>query len=153
VLDAMGRDFLDKLSQQDIKVQNLTPVALLDYVVSGEAPISPTIGDPNVFTARQKGAPVEWRPLEPAMVNVGFGGMTTKAPHPHAALLFLDFLQSKEGQQIVMKGGLSTPRNDLVSPEKKFKKSYFGLKYSLEEYEKKYNEYEELMRRLFMRKK
>jgi ABC-type Fe3+ transport system substrate-binding protein len=31
--------------------------------------------------------------------------MTAKAPHPHAALLFLDYLHSKEGQQVVMKGG------------------------------------------------
>lgn len=153
ILEAMGRDYLEKLSRQEIKLQNISPVALLDYVVNGEVPLSPTIGDPNVFTAKRDGAPVEWRALEPAMVNVGFGGMTIKAPHPFASVLFLDFLHSKEGQQIVMKGGLSTPRSDMGSTEKKFKKSYFGLKYSLEEYEKKYTEWEDLMTRLFLRKK
>ncbi len=79
--------------------------------------------------------------------------MTTKAPHPHAAVLLLDYLHSKEGQQIVMKGGLSSPRDDISSAEQKFKKDYLEARYSLEEFEKKYTEWQELMRRLFIRKK
>lgn len=153
VLEAMGRDYLDKLSRQDVKVQNMAPVALLDLVVSGEVPLSPTIGDPNVFTAKQKGAPVEWIPLEPAMVSVGSSGMATKAAHPHTALLFLDYLNSKQGQQLVLKGGLSSPRDDVISKEIKFKKSYFGIRLSPDEYEKKYDEWEKLMIQLFVKKR
>jgi iron(III) transport system substrate-binding protein len=120
---------------------------------SGEVPLSPTIFNSNVFTHKQKGAPVEWRPLEPVIAGVGTSGMIVNAPHPHAALLFLDFLHSKEGQQAAMKGGLSSPRTDIGSLEQKFKKLYMESQYSPDEMEKKFNEWEALLRRLFIRKR
>lgn len=153
MLDTVGRDYLEKLAQQDVKVQNIVPAALANLVISGEVPLSPTIFDSNIYTAKKSGAPVDWRPLEPVLANIGSSGMMTKAPHPHTAVLFLDYLHSKEGQQIVMKGGLSSPREDIDSTEQRFKKDYLEARYSLEEFEKKYTEWQELMRRLFIRKK
>ncbi len=152
-LNAMGREYLDKLSLQDIKVQNVAAAALAGLIVSGEAPLSPTIFDSNIFTAKKTGAPVDWRPLEPVVANIGSSGMTTRAPHPHAALLFLDYLHSKEGQKVVMKGGLGSPREDIGSSGRKFKKSYFEGQYSVEEFEKKFNEWDELLKQLFLRKR
>jgi len=107
----------------------------------------------NIFTAKQKGAPVEWRPVDPVIASVGHSALPVKAPHPHAALLFLDYLHSKEGQQFGMKGGFSSPREDVGSLEQKFKKVYLENKYSFEELEKKLNDWEILMRQLFMRKR
>jgi iron(III) transport system substrate-binding protein len=150
LLDLMGREFLDKLSAQEINVQNISGAALSGLVASGEVPLSPTIFNSNIFTHKQKGAPVEWRPLDPVIAGVGTSGMVLNAPHPHAALLFLDYLHSKEGQQVAMKGGLSSARTDIGSLEQKFKKVYIESKYTAEEFEKKINEWEALMRRLFI---
>jgi iron(III) transport system substrate-binding protein len=152
-LNVMGREFLEKIADQEVKVQNMSGAALAGLVVSGEVPLSPTIFDANIHTAKQKGAPVEWRPLEPVVTTVGYSGLTLKAPHPHAALLFLDYLHSKEGQQLMMKGGLWSPREDVASLEQKFKKSYLDEKYSLDEAEKKFAEWDNLMRQLFIRRK
>lgn len=152
-LNAMGRDYLEKLGRQEIKVQNIAAAALAGLIVSGEAPLSPTIFDSNIFTAKKSGAPVEWRPLEPVVANIGSSGITARAPHPHAALLFLDYLHSREGQKTVMKGGLGSPREDVGSSERKFKKTYFEGQYSLEEFDKRFNEWEELIRQLFLRKR
>lgn len=152
-LNTMGRDYLEKLSRQEIKVQNIAAAALAGLIVSGEAPLSPTIFDSNIFTAKKTGAPVEWRPLEPVVANIGSSGVTTRAPHPHAALLFLDYLHSREGQKTVMKGGLGSPREDVGSSERKFKKTYFEGQYSLEEFDKRFNEWEELIHQLFLRKR
>jgi iron(III) transport system substrate-binding protein len=152
-LNAMGREFLERMAGQEVKVQNMSGAALAGLVVSGEVPLSPTIFDANVHTAKQKGAPVEWRPLEPVVTTVGYSGLTLKAPHPHAALLFLDYLHSKEGQQLMMKGGLWSPREDIGSLEQKFKKSYIDEKYSLDEAEKKFAEWDDLMQRLFIRRR
>jgi iron(III) transport system substrate-binding protein len=152
-LNVMGREFLEKIADQEVKVQNMSGAALAGLVVSGEVPLSPTIFDANIHTAKQKGAPVEWRPLEPVVTTVGYSGLTLKAPHPHAALLFLDYLHSKEGQQLMMKGGLWSPREDIASLEQKFKKSYVDEKYSLDEAEKKFAEWDNLMRQLFIRRK
>jgi iron(III) transport system substrate-binding protein len=90
---------------------------------------------------------VEWRPLDP-VIGVGHIGDGAQCAHPHAALLFLDYLHSKEGQQVAMKGGLSSARTDIGSLEQKFKKVYIESKYTAEQFEKKINEWEALMQTL-----
>jgi iron(III) transport system substrate-binding protein len=153
LLDLMGREFLEKLSAQNINVQNISGAALSGLVASGEVPLSPTIFNSNIFTHKRKGAPVEWRPLDPVIAGVGTSGMVHNAPHPHAALLFLDYLHSKYGQEVAMKGGLSSPRDDIGSLEQKFKKLYIESKYTPEEFEQKISEWENLMRRLFIQRR
>jgi iron(III) transport system substrate-binding protein len=152
-LESLGRDFLDKLAEQDVSVQDMAPAALINLVVSGEIPLSPTIFDANVTLAKQKGAPVEWRPLEPVVATVGSAALLAKAANPHTALLFIDFLLSKEGQQLIMKGGLWSPREDVGSLDQKFKKNYLDEKYSSEEMEIKLGQWETLLRQLFLRKR
>ena len=109
-MNALGREYLEKLSRHEVKVQNIVPAALANLVISGEVPLSPTIQDSNIFTAKKAGAPVEWRPLEPVMANLG-------------------------------------------SLEQRFKKSYLETQYSPEEMDKKFSEWQELMRQLFVRKR
>lgn len=153
LIDTNGREFIEKLSAQEINVQNMSGAALSGLVASGEVPLSPTIFNSNIFTHKQKGAPVDWRPLDPVIAGVGISGMVTNSPHPHAALLFLDYLHSKDGQQAAMKGGLSSPRNDIGSLEQKFKKFYIESKFTPEEFEKKIEEWDAMMRKYFIRKR
>jgi len=153
VMEAMGREFVDKLSVQEINVQNMSGAALAGLIASGEVPLSPTIFNSNIFTHKRDGAPVEWRPVDPVVAGVGTSGMIVNSPHPYSALLFLDYLHSKLGQEVAMRGGLSSARKDIGSLEQKFKKVYFESKYTPEEFEKKYNEWETLMRRLFIQKR
>jgi iron(III) transport system substrate-binding protein len=153
LMEAMGREFVEKLSAQDVNVQNMSGAALSGLVASGEVPLSPTIFNSNIFTHKRDGAPVEWRPVDPVVAGVGTSGMVVNSPHPHAALLFLDYLHSKFGQEVAMKGGLGSARKDLGSLEQTFKKVYIESKYTPEEFEKKYNEWETLMRRLFISKR
>ena len=153
VLESQGREFLDKLADQDLSVQDMAPAALINLVVSGEIPLSPTIFDANVTLAKQKGAPVEWRPLEPVVTTVGSAALLAKAPNPHTALLFIDYLLSKEGQQLIIKGGLWSPREDIGSIDQKFKKNYLDEKYSSEEMEVKLGQWETLLRQLFLRRR
>ena len=148
--DVMGREFLDKMVEQDLKVQDMSGAALAGLVGSGEVPLSPTIFDADVMVTKQKGAPIDWRPLAPVVTTVGYSALSSKAPHPHAALLFLDYVHSKEGQQLMMKGGLWSPREDTGTREQKFKKLYLDEKYSLEELENKFSQWEKLMRQLFV---
>ena len=153
VMETMGREFLDKASAQDINVQNISGAALSGLVASGEVPLSPTIFNSNIFTHKRDGAPVEWQPVDPVIAGVGTSALVGNAPRPHAALLFLDYLHSKFGQEVAMKGGISSARNDLGSLDQKFKKVYIESKYTPEEFEKKIDEWEGLMRKLFIRKR
>ena len=52
-----------------------------------------------------------------------------------------------------MQQGLSTPREDIGSLEHRFKKTYLEAKYSLDEFDKKFSEWEQLLRQLFIRKR
>ena len=153
LMESMGREFVEKLSAQEINVQNISGAALSGLVASGEVPLSPTIFNSNIFTHKRDGAPVEWRPVEPVIAGVGTSGMVINSPRPYAALLFLDYLHSKFGQEVAMKGGISSARKDIGSLEQKFKKVYIESKYTPEEYEKKIDDWEGLMRRLFISKR
>ncbi len=153
LLDNLGREYLEKIAAQEIRVQDMAAAALAGLVASGEFPLSPTIFDANVTVAKQKGAPIEWRALEPVVTTVGYSGISAKAQSPHAALLFLDYVHSKEGQQGIMKGGLWSPRDDIGTVEQKFKKLYLDEKYSIDELEAKFNQWETLLRQLFIRKR
>ncbi|HEU5464878.1 MAG TPA: extracellular solute-binding protein [Candidatus Binatia bacterium] len=152
-LETQGREYLEKMAEQEVSVQDMAPAALINLVGSGEVPLSPTIFDANVTLAKQKGSPVEWRPLDPVVTTVGSAALMAKAANPHAALLFIDYLLSREGQQLMIKRGLWSPREDVGTIEQKFKKTYLDEKYSLEEMEAKFSQWEGLMRQLFMRKR
>ncbi|HEX9454823.1 MAG TPA: hypothetical protein VGA27_10700, partial [Candidatus Binatia bacterium] len=78
IIENLGREFLDKLGDQEVSVQDMAPAALVNLVVSGEVPLSPTIFDANVTLAKQKGAAVEWRPLEPVVAARGLGHARAK---------------------------------------------------------------------------
>ena len=153
IIEVMGREFLDKLAEQEIKVQDMSGAALAGLVASAEVPLSPTIFDADVTVAKQKGAPIEWRPLEPVVTTVGYSALSSKAPHPHAALLFLDYVHSKEGQLLMTKGGLWSPREDTGTRQQKFKKIYLDEKFSLAEIEGKFSQWETLVRQLFIKRK
>ena len=86
-------------------------------------------------------------------IGIGSAGLLAKAANPNTALLFIDFLLSKEGQQLIMKGGLWSPREDMGSLDQKFKKNYMDEKYSSEEMEAKLGQWETLLRQLFIRKR
>jgi iron(III) transport system substrate-binding protein len=61
---------------------------------------------------KSKGAPIDWFVLQPAIAQVNGAAVSRHAPHPYAALLFLDFLLS-DAQGLLAK-------RDVVSVSKKF---------------------------------
>jgi iron(III) transport system substrate-binding protein len=47
------------------------------------------------------GAPVDWVYLNPVFANIHPTGIAAKAPHPNVARLFIDFVLSKRGQEVI----------------------------------------------------
>jgi iron(III) transport system substrate-binding protein len=153
VIDVMDREYLEKLKLQDIKFQTISGRAIANLIIAGEVPLSPTIYDANIILAKKKGASVEWHPLEPALAHVNYSGIACRAPHPHAAMLFLDYIHSKEGQRVIMQSGLRSLRKDIGSLDQTFKKTYLEAQYPVfEEYQKHFKKWES-MRNEFMRRK
>jgi iron(III) transport system substrate-binding protein len=106
VLEAMGQDkgmqYLTNLAKQNVHNVNSAARAVLDMTVAGEFPIALQIFNHHAVISAQSGAPVDWQPLEPVLGQVQGIALAKHAAHPHATLLFLDFLFSEtEGQQIM----------------------------------------------------
>ena len=43
---------------------------------------------------------MEWQPLVPVMATNNSIGLAKNAPHPHASILFLEFVLSRKGQRV-----------------------------------------------------
>jgi iron(III) transport system substrate-binding protein len=77
----------------------------------------------NAEISRKAGAPVVFLPLGTAWATLHMIGVTNGGPHPHAARLFVDFVLSREGQEIFRNAGYLPARPDVpplspaISPE------------------------------------
>jgi ABC-type Fe3+ transport system substrate-binding protein len=117
VLTSMGEErgmaYLQKLSRQNITQVNAAARAILDQVIAGEYPMSLQIFNHHAAISAAKGAPVEWLRLNPATVTPGMVALTTGSPHPNAGLLFVEFMTSKQGQEIFQKANYLPARPDV----------------------------------------
>jgi iron(III) transport system substrate-binding protein len=111
--EARGTDYLRKLSKQGIKMVNGSARAVLDQVIAGEYSLSLQILNHHAAISARKGAPVDWVRLDPVTVAPGLVGMTSGGPHPNAGMLFVEFMTSKEGQQIFQKADYLPARPDV----------------------------------------
>jgi len=72
----------------------------VQLAVAGEYPLILAYNQ-TIERMTQRKAPIDWVPLEPAVVQVNPAMLAAKAPHPNAARLFLDFILSKEGAEML----------------------------------------------------
>jgi iron(III) transport system substrate-binding protein len=74
---------------------------MAELVASGEIPLAATLYNHNIERLVVKGAPVRWKALTPTFGRPNAIGVARRAPSPHAALVFADFMLSHEGQTIL----------------------------------------------------
>ena len=75
---------------------------LTNLVVSGEVPFALTVYSYKAEQLKNNGAPLGTLYLAPAVARVNGVGVARKAPRPHAAALFAEFMLT-EGQEIMKK--------------------------------------------------
>jgi iron(III) transport system substrate-binding protein len=83
--------FRDLVSTNGLSVRTGHSV-LNNQVVSGEVPMALTLQGHIPVTAKQKGAAIDWFTLKPVMAIAYAEGLSRKAQHPNAALLFYDYM-------------------------------------------------------------
>ena len=104
---------------KDIVARNgITPrrgnTLLANMIASGEAPISLTAYENVIARMRDNGAPVELSYVAPVFSTPTGIGVSRRAPHPYAALLFYEFMLT-DGQQIYYERGVN-PTNTAIKP-------------------------------------
>jgi iron(III) transport system substrate-binding protein len=105
--------FRDIVAKNGISVRK-GHTLLAQLVVSGEVPLALTTYLYKAQQLKNDGAPIEWFALPPEIGRFQGTGVAKKAPHPHAALLFTDWLLT-EGQEILAKRDF-LPTNIKVKP-------------------------------------
>src|SRR5260221_11888390 len=74
---------------------------MAELVAAGEIDLALDAHVQGVARLKEKGAPIDWKPLQPSFGQPSSVGTAARAPHPTAALLFADFVLSREGQEII----------------------------------------------------
>jgi iron(III) transport system substrate-binding protein len=112
---------------------------------AGEFPLA--FGTAHIFELLgRKGAPVDWLPLEPAVVRVVPTTIGVKARHPNAGRLLYDFLIGEEGQKVMLDFNRIPVRKDVLPDPPRLLRGYkrvimYPERYkSLDETQKIYDE-------------
>ncbi len=87
---------------------------LANLVVSGEVPFALTLYHYKAKQLKRSGAPLDWYVLPPGFARFLGTGILRRPPHPHAAVLFLDFMLS-DAQRVLLARDF-TPTNMKVAP-------------------------------------
>lgn len=87
---------------------------LANLVVSGEVPLAISTYLYKVAQLKAGGAPVDWFTIPPVVARFEGVGVARRAPHPYAAVLYLDFMLT-DGQAILAKRDF-LPASARVSP-------------------------------------
>jgi iron(III) transport system substrate-binding protein len=142
MIKAKGEEYVKQLRALDIQMHMISGGAMHELMAAGEMPMSISIFRNHVLSGKPKGAPTEWMPMDLNPTNAGGVALPTAANNPYAALMFIDFLLSPEGQKIFEeKFRFATSTKNYG-----FKRWYPEKGYTLEQYEKAEDHWKKLLR-------
>jgi iron(III) transport system substrate-binding protein len=117
LIDFYGRskalEFAGKLAKQQLNLRR-GPTLLAQLAVAGEFPIVIDAFPEEIIQMKNAKAPADFvfsEPFVPVKTPTTVS-ISSGAPHPHAAALFVDFLLSKAGQDIMVAQGRWASRKD-----------------------------------------
>jgi iron(III) transport system substrate-binding protein len=98
--DERGQEFFRKLAALKPQMRK-GHILVAQLVAAGELAVCLTTYSGNADSIKAKGGPIDWVAVEPLVGRPQAVALAKNAPHPHAALLFADFLLSPEGQKLL----------------------------------------------------
>ena len=116
--DGSGLRFFRDLVANGLSTRVGHPL-LTTLTASGEVPLALTVYQYSPDQLKKKGAPIDWFAIEPAVAISDGMAVMKKAPHPHAALLFYDYLLSEVGNRYIAKIGYAPTNRNIESPMRK----------------------------------
>lgn len=145
--EAEGMAVFRKLAELQPAVRKGHPL-MAQLVSAGEIPVLLTAYSANVETLKRKGAPIDYAPIDAIARPQGIG-ISRNAPHPAAALLFVDFvLSAEDGQRLYESMGRPPVNRKVKSRLSDFEHTYLDVVTVLDESEK----WDKLWQELFIRK-
>jgi len=115
--EAKADAYLKALAAQRVVGFPGSAQALIDRVIAGEYAVTLTTAQHLPIIAALKGAPIAAQPLQPMPSTVASIMIPKGTRHPYAAMLFIDYVLSAEGQS-VLRDAQYFPVNEEVQPLK-----------------------------------
>jgi iron(III) transport system substrate-binding protein len=119
MLKVMGRDkgldFMRRLAAQGVEMRDSYSLAV-QGVSTGEVPLGLNLYGTRTEEFKKKGAPVDWVPMEFVLASLEPLAVGANAANPNSARLFVDFLLSKEAQDL-MRQRFRIPSRPDVPPD------------------------------------
>ena len=131
-----GMAYLKALAKQDIVRVGGSARTVTDQAIAGEFPVVLQIFNHQPLISAQRGAPIDWIHMSPAMAILSVASVAAGARHPNAAKLFVDFLVSDDGQRLFRDSGYIPVAPEIPPREPKLRpdgKSFRGIFFTPEE--------------------
>jgi ABC-type Fe3+ transport system substrate-binding protein len=109
-------DFVKKLQAQDIRIGAANSQGIIDQVIAGQYDVGVSITLNDIAITKDKGAPIEGVAPEPVLTQTNSIQIIKGAPSSHAAMLFTEFMLSKDGGQKVLREAAYIPAHPAVDP-------------------------------------
>ena len=116
--DEKGLAYMRELAKQ-VSLRNGRTI-LSQLVAAGEFKGALSAYSAQFEQMKPAGAPVDWVYLNPVFANIHPTGISAKAPHPNAGKLFVDFVLSKRGQELVRNMNRIPDRSDTPPEQMRF---------------------------------
>ena len=110
-----AKEFFGKLAAQQVAVASGSVRSVLDQVIAGQYDLMISAALHHVIISHDKGAPVWFAAPDPVLSRPDHVQLLKSAPNPNSAMLFVDFLLSEEGQN-VLKDAQYIPANPKAEP-------------------------------------
>ncbi len=105
MLDGMGKakglDFMRALARQQLHIPGGSSIMRLQLMLAGESAIAIAARGRRATEYKEKGAPVDYRMLDPYPAEPNGLALMRRSAHPHASMLFIDWMLSEEGQTVL----------------------------------------------------
>jgi ABC-type Fe3+ transport system substrate-binding protein len=96
-----GMEYLRAFVKQEPVVIPAAQRVVLDKAISGEYPIALMTLSYHSTISAAKGAPIQWLKMPPMIMSPNTISVLKTAPHPNAARLLIEFILSRQGQEIM----------------------------------------------------
>ena len=117
---------------------------LANLVASGEVPLALTVYNYKADQLKSKGAPLDWFTMPPTIARANGVAAVKRPPHPHAAVLFFDFMLS-DAQNILFERDFVPTSKKIKTDLNKMPMKFVDPKVILDENEKWSNLYNEII--------
>ena len=93
-----GTEYMQALARQQLHMPGSSSVMRVQLLLAGESAIAIAARGRRVTEYKEKSAPIDFRILDPYAAEPNLTALMQRAAHPSAAILFVDWLLSEEGQ-------------------------------------------------------